>query len=54
MLLFAVNSDLSIVNFHDFQGTFSLKIPVFERSEYINLKGTLVVYNVIQISVWAV
>jgi hypothetical protein len=54
MLLFVVNRDLSIVNFHDFPGTFSLKILFFERSEYINLEGTLVIYNVIQISVWAV
>jgi hypothetical protein len=54
MLLFAVSRDLSIVNFHDFQGSFSPKIPIFERSEYIDLKGTSMVYNVIQKSVWAV
>jgi hypothetical protein len=54
MLLFAVSRDLSIVNFHDFQGSFSPKIPIFKRAEYIDLKGALVVYNFIQKSAWAI
>jgi hypothetical protein len=47
ILLFAPYRDLSIVNFHVFLGTFFPKIPVSERSEYIDLEGTRVVYNVI-------
>jgi hypothetical protein len=48
ILLFAVRRGLSIVCFYDFQGSFSLKIHVFERSENIDLKGPSVVYNVMQ------
>jgi hypothetical protein len=44
---------LSIVCFYDFQDSFSLQTYAFEMSEYMDLEGLSVVYNVMQKSAWA-
>jgi hypothetical protein len=54
ILFFSVRRCLSIMCFYDFQDSFSLQTYRFEMSEYIDLEGLSVFYNVIQKSVWAV
>jgi hypothetical protein len=52
ILLSSVRRDVSTVCYYHFQGSFSPEMPVFERSEYIELKLPSLPYTFIEEPTW--